>query len=74
MSPSFVTLIEYLNLTVNELNFFLFNSTLTTCSGSSSALCPVCVTVSFPFSITIACVTHFLNAKSNSVSFTYYLS
>ena len=32
------------------------------------------VTVCFPFSITIACVTHFLNAKSNSTNLTYSLS
>ena len=74
ISPWFVTLIEYLNLTVNELNFFLFNSTLTTGSGSCSGVCPVCVTVSFPFSTTIACVTHFLNAKSKYVNLIYSLS
>ena len=61
-------------LTVTEFNFFLFNSTLTTCSGSSSALCPVCVTVSFPFSVTIAFVTHFLNAKSKYFTFIFSMS
>ena len=64
MSPSFVILIEYLNLTVTLFSFLRFKSTFTIGSGSCSGVCPVCVTVSFPFSITIACVTHFLNAKS----------
>ena len=49
-------------------------STFTTCSGSSYGPCPVCVTVCFPLSITIACVTHFLNAKSNSFNSIYSLS
>ena len=47
-------------------SFFLFISTFTISSGSSSALCPVCVIVCFPSSITIAFVTHLRNAKSNS--------
>ena len=43
-----------------------FKSTFTISSGSSSALCPVSVTYVWPFSVTIACVTHLRNAKSNT--------
>jgi len=49
-------------------------STFTTCSGLSSALCPVSVTVSLPSCIKIACVTHFLNAKSKYFTFTFSIS
>ena len=65
ISPSFVTRILYLNLTTTSSNLLFLKSTFTTSSGSSSALCPVSVYTVFPFSITIACVTHLRSFKSN---------
>ena len=45
-------------------------STFTTGSGSSNPLYPVSVILSWPFSITIAFVTYFSNAKSKYSTFT----
>ena len=64
----------YLNFTVTLFILLFFKSTFTTSSGSSSALCPVSIILSSPFSVTIACVTHFLRLKSKYCTFIFSIS
>ena len=56
----------YTNFTVVLSSLFLSITTFAIGSGSSYGVNPVSVTVVFPSTVTIVCVTHFNNARSNS--------
>ena len=86
ISPSFVTLILYVNFTVVLFSFFLSTSTFAIGSAASLLLIPVVsvfpvfglnpvsVTVVFPSTVTVVFVTHFNKLKSNIGILTFSMS
>ena len=63
MSPSFVTLIEYLNLTVVFSNLLLSNSTFSAFLLLLSDWSSILVIFSFPFSTNIVCAKLFFTFR-----------